>query len=183
MPGITSAAAGALIIAALNTFGDFAWARWITSHRAAFGLLHGTLLCLAIGLYLGALRRRAVRGALAGAAIGLGAAAGYYALAALMGYAAMFVLWMALWAAFGLLHGRALGEPRSSLGEALARGALTAVGSGLGFYAISGIWTRHAPGPPNYAYHFCCWTVAFLPGFLALLAGPRRQAAEARGAR
>jgi hypothetical protein len=171
MVGIASAAAGALIIAALSTFGDFAWARWITSHRAAFGLLHGTLLCLGIGLYLGSLRRRPIRGALTGAAIGVGAAAGYYALATVIGYAAMFVLWMALWAGFGLLQGRGLGEPRSSRGEALGRGGLAALGSGLAFYAISGIWTRPAPGPPDYAYHFCCWTVAFLPGFLALLAG------------
>jgi hypothetical protein len=170
MAGIVKAVAGALIIAALNTFGDFVWARWITNHRAAYGLVHGSLLCLGIGLYLGALRGRPVRGALAGAAIGLGAAAGYYALATVIGYAAMFVLWMALWAGFGLLQGRGLGEPRSSTGQALGRGALAAVGSGLAFYAISGIWTRHGPGPPDYAYHFFCWTVSFLPGFLALLA-------------
>ena len=175
MAGIANAVAGALVIAGLSTFGDFAWARWITSHRAVFGLLHGTLLCLGIGLYLGALRMRPVRGAVAGAAIGLGAAAGYYALATIMGFAAMFVLWMALWAAFGLLQGRGLGEPQSSRGEAVGRGALAALGSGLAFYAISGIWTRHAPGPSDYAYHFYCWTVAFLPGFLALLGGWRRR--------
>ena len=169
MPGIVKAAAGTLLIAALNTFGDFFWARWITNHRAVYGLVHGTALCLGIGLYLGAIRGHAARGALAGPAIGLAAAAGYYALATVMGYAAMFVLWMALWAAFGVLNGRGLGEPRSSMGEALIRGALAAVGSGLGFYAISGIWTRH-DGPPDYAYNFFCWTVAFLPGFLALLA-------------
>jgi hypothetical protein len=174
MVGIAGAAAGALIIAALNTLGDFVWARWITSHRARFGLIHGTVLCLGIGLYLGALRRRPVRGAFAGAAIGLGAAAGFYALALLMGYAAMFVLWMALWAAFALLQGRGLGEPVSPPGEALGRGALAAIGSGLAFYAISGIWTRSTPGPPDYAYHFYCWTVAFLPGFLALLVARRR---------
>jgi hypothetical protein len=125
-------------------------------------------LCTAIGLYLGALRQRAWRGALAGALIGLGAASGYYLLAPWMGNAAMFVLWMALWAAFGLRNGRGSGA-RPSLAGALARGALAALGSGLAFYAISGIWTRPAPGGPDYAYHFLCWTVAFLPGFLALL--------------
>ncbi len=176
MVGIARAATGALIIAALSTFGDFVWVLWIPSHRAAFGLLHGTLLCLGIGLYLGVLRRRPVRGALTGAAIGLGAAAGYYALARVMGYAAMFVLWMGLWAAFGFLQGRGLGEPRSSRGEALCRGALAAVGSGLAFYAISGIWTLHTPGPTDYAYHFYCWTAAYLPGFLALLVGGRARA-------
>src|SRR5260370_11210497 len=118
MAGIVNAAAATLIVAAFSTFGDFVWARWITSHRAVFGLLHGTLLCLGVGLCLGALRRRPVKGALAGAAIGLGAAAGYYALAWVMGYAAMFVLWMALWAAFGLLQGRGLGDPLSGPGVA-----------------------------------------------------------------
>jgi len=43
------------------------------------------------------------------------------------------------------------------------------LGSGLAFWAVSGIWTRHDPGGPNYAYNFACWTLAFLPGFLALL--------------
>jgi hypothetical protein len=157
-------------MAALMTLGDFVWARWITQHRAVYGLIHGSAFCLGIGLYLGALRGRALRGALAGPAIGLGAAAGYYALATVMGYAAMFVMWMVLWVAFGFLEGRGLGEPRTNMAEALVRGALAAVGSGLGFYAISGIWTRHGSGPPSYPYHYFCWTIALLPGFLALLA-------------
>jgi hypothetical protein len=169
MAGLGGALIGALLIAALSTFGDFVWARFISSHRPAYGLLHGTLLCLAIGLYLGALRRHPARGAAAGALIGLGAAGGFYLLAMAIGHAAMFVLWMALWAAFGLLSARGVGEPRATVAEALTRGALAAIGSGLAFFAISGIWTRPAPGGPNYPYHFLCWTVAFLPGFLALL--------------
>lgn len=160
---------GALLIAALNTLGDFIWARFIPAHRPLFGLLHGALLCLGIGLYLGALRRLPARGAVAGALIGLGAAGGYYLLAGFVGYAAMFLLWMALWAAFGALLGRGLGEPRSSPGAALGRGALAAVGSGAAFYAVSGIWQRTPASVADYAYHFLCWTIAFLPGFLALL--------------
>ena len=168
--GVPAAVAGSLLLAALSTLGDWVWARYIPSHRPVFGLAHGAIVCLAIGLALGIPRRRALRGALAGALIGLAAAGGFYLLAHAMGYAAMFVLWMALWAAFGLLGGRGLGEPRTTTREALARGVLAAVASGLAFYAISGIWTRPAPGGPNYAYHFACWTVAYLPGFLALLA-------------
>ena len=166
--GATQAIVGSLLIAAVSTFGDFVWARFVPAHRPVFGLLHGTALWMAIGLYLGALRQRARRGAAAGALIGLAAAGGYYLLAPLMGHTAMFVLWMALWAAFGLLNGRGLGERKSRTAGALVRGALAALGSGLAFYAISGIWTRPAPGGPDYAYHFLCWTVAFLPGFLAL---------------
>jgi hypothetical protein len=168
--GVLAAVLGALLVALLSTFGDFVWARYIPRHRPGFGLAHGTALGLGIGLVLGAARARPARGGLAGAAIGLAAAAGFYALSPLVGYAAMFVLWMALWVAFGLLAGRALGAPRTTTPEALARGALAAIASGLAFYAISGIWTRPAPGGPDYPYHFACWTIAYLPGFLALLA-------------
>ena len=86
-----------------------------------------------------------------------------------MGYAAMFVLWMAIWVALGLLIARGLGEPRQPAASGWLRGALAAIGSGLAFYAISGIWTRHRAGGPDYAYNFACWTIAFLPGFAALL--------------
>ena len=104
MAAVIAPVLGALLLAALSTFGDFVWARFVPAHRVGFGLLHGTLLCLAIGLYLGAqARSRPARGALAGAAIGLSAAAGYYALAGPLGHFAMFPLWMALWAGFALL--------------------------------------------------------------------------------
>jgi hypothetical protein len=167
--GIAAAVLGALFIAALNTFGDFVWARFIPAHRPVFGLAHGTLLCLGIGLFLGARRRLAARGAVAGALIGFAAAGGYYLLARFMGYAAMFLLWMALWAAFGVLDGTALGEPRRPFSSALGRGALAALGSGAAFYMVSGIWRRTPAGLGDYAYHFACWTIAFLPGFVALL--------------
>jgi len=176
MKPIGQAVAGALWAATLSTLGDWIWARFIPAHRPVYGLIHGTALCLGIGLALGLVRGRALKGALAGAAIGLGAAGGYYMLARLMGYTAMFVLWMGLWVAFGLLVARGLGEPRQTTAAGWIRGALAAMGSGLAFYAISGIWTRHRAGGPDYPYNFACWTVAFLPGFLALLLrgpGPR----------
>ena len=176
MRGVVPAMAGSLLVAALNTLGDFVWARYIPAHQPLFGFLHGLALCLAVGLFLGALRSEPLRGAVAGALIGLGAAGGYYLLARFMGYAAMFVSWMALWAAFGLWNRRGRSGSRSGRACALARGGLAAIGSGLAFYGISGIWTRPAPGGPDYAYHFLCWTVAFLPGFLALLVDPPRRA-------
>ena len=47
-------------------------------------------------------------------------------------------------------------------------------GTGLAFYAISGIWTRPSPDGPNYVRNFLSWTFAFLPGFAALFARYRR---------
>jgi len=169
MRGLRQAFLGALLIGALMTFGDWVWALFITKHRTIFGLVHGLALCGGIGLFLGAPRHQPARGAVAGAAIGLAAAGGFYLLAPLLRWAAMFPMWMAFWAAFGVLQWRFLGEPQAPMREALVRGLLAALGSGLAFYAISGIWTRPNPGGPEYATNFASWTFAFLPGFLALL--------------
>lgn len=178
MTGLPGALLGAVLIAALMTFGDFVWARFITAHRTVFGLLHGLFLCLAIGLWLGVPRDRAARGALGGAAIGLAAAAGFYLLAPLLRYAAMFPAWMAFWVALAFLQYRWLGEPRAPTRQALLRGVVAAGASGVAFYLVSGIWTRPSPGGPQYPRHFLSWAVAFLPGFLALAL---RKAAAARG--
>jgi len=169
MTGPVAALVGSLLLAGLSTLGDFLWAHFVSRHRAVLGLAHGTLLLLAAGLYLGALRSRAAAGALAGALVGLLAAASFYALAPFFGYAAMFVSWMALWIGFTILDARLRGGVR--MRETLARGVAAAITSGLAFYAISGIWTRPEPAGPNYPYHFLCWTVAFLPAFAALLVG------------
>ena len=176
--GPAAAVWGALVMAALMTLGDFLWARFISTHRVVWGLLHGAALCLAMGGFLGFLRRRAARGALGGLAVGLAAAAGYYVLALVLGYWAMLVAWAGLWVGLALLDARGLGSGVTTR-EALVRGALAAAGSGLAFYAVSGIWTRPRPGGPSYPYHFACWTLAFLPGFLALL-GPRLRARATR---
>jgi hypothetical protein len=63
-----------------------------------------------------------------------------------------------------------------TLGAALGRGLAAAVLSGVAFYMISGIWTEHRPGGPNYLTNFLYWSFAFLPGFVALFAAhtPRR---------
>jgi hypothetical protein len=49
------------------------------------------------------------------------------------------------------------------------RGVLAMVGSGLGFYLISGIWRPFNPTGWDYGVHFLSWAFAYFPGFLALL--------------
>jgi hypothetical protein len=168
MSGWLASLAGSLLLGALNTLGDFVWESLSLPHRAIFGLIHGAVLCLALGLYLGVRRGRPARGALGGALVGLAAAGSFYALAPILAYRAMFVSWMALWIGFALLDARLL-RGLAVNREALVRGLLAAIGSGIVFYAISDIWLRPAPGGPRYPYHFLCWTATFLPGFLALL--------------
>jgi hypothetical protein len=168
MLGLAAALVGAALTALVSTLGDWVWATWIPRHRPVFGLAHGTLLCLWIGLFLGLLAARPGRGALGGAAIGFLCAGGFYALAPFAGYSAMFVLWSVLWMLLGALYGRVLIR-QDRLGSALLRGALAAVGSGLAFYAISDIWLAPPPGGPRYPVHLVSWTLAYLPGFLALL--------------
>jgi hypothetical protein len=161
---------GALLIAGVSTLGDFIWAGLHLRHRPLYGLSHGTLLFLAIGLYLGALRRKTYLGALGGAVIGLAAAGSFYVLSPLAGYSVMFVVWALVWLALAVLAGRILRKENPLTWNAvLARGVAAAVGSGVAFYLISGIWRPFNPRGWDYAVHFLSWTVAYLPGFLALM--------------
>ena len=200
MKRIGEAVGGGLVMAVVSTLGDFLWANWLPHHRPIYGLAHGTLLLLVVGLYLGAVSHKAAIGAAGGALIGLLAAGGFYLLQPLIGYAALFVLWIGLWVAFGLLNGRvlqpraeraaglsaerraalranvgrALSGPPEPVGHVLIRSSLAAVGSGIAFYAISGIWFPFNPHGWDYAVQFVSWTVAYLPAFAALLVSLRR---------
>ena len=166
--GVTVSIGGALAMAVVSTLGDFIWATWIPSHRPVYGLIHGTLLFLCIGLYLGALTNRQGIGAIVGAIIGGLAAASFYGMASSAGYSIMFVVWMAAWIALGLLNG-CLKRRKIEIRAALARGALAAVGSGVAFYLISGIWFPFDPEGWDYLAHFTGWTLAYFFGFAALL--------------
>ncbi len=163
---------GALVMAGVSTIGDFIWATWIPRHRPIYGLTHGTMLFLCLGLYLGACAGRPAIGAGAGALLGFLAAGSFYELAPLTGYWVMFVLWIAVWVGLGFLNGAVL-QKRSGIREALVRGVVAAIGSGLAFYAVSGIWFPFRPRGWDYGVHFLSWTVAYLPGFAALLVKSR----------
>ncbi|MCM3879275.1 MAG: hypothetical protein ND807_04115 [Vicinamibacterales bacterium] len=162
--------AGALLIAAVSTLGDLIWAGLHLRHRPLYGLSHGTLLFLCIGLYLGALARQPLAGAVAGAVIGLLAAGSFYVLAPIAGYSVMFAVWAFVWLALAVLAGRMLRRPPPlTWGEVLARGIGAAIGSGAGFYLISGIWRPFNPQGWDYAVHYVSWTIAYLPGFVSLI--------------
>ena len=170
MVGIRPALTGALLIAAVSTCGDLIWAGFELRHRTVYGLAHGLLLFLCMGAYLGSLERNAVRGAVAGSLIGLIAAGSFYVLAPVAGYSVMFAVWAFVWLALAVLTGRILRrETPQSWRESVARGAIAMIGSGAGFYLISGIWRPFDPEGWDYAVHFLSWSIAYLPGFLAIL--------------
>jgi hypothetical protein len=165
--GIKAAFAGAASIAAVSTLGDFIWATWIPQHRVPYGLTHGALLFLCVGLFLGALVHKPMSGALGGALIGFAAAGSFYLLAGLAGRWAMFAAWFGLWIALGLFNERL--ARGMSMGNAIARGVIAALASGVAFYLVSGIWRPFDPQGWDYVVHFGAWMVAYLPGFAALL--------------
>jgi hypothetical protein len=166
------ALAGAGSIAAVSTLGDFIWANFGLQNRPLNGILHGALLFLCIGLYLGALGKKRLTGALAGAGIGAaigGLAAGtFYLIRPTVGRSAMFFLWFATWIALGFLNER-LTNGEINTRAAVGRGVLASVGSGAAFYLVSGIWFPFHPQGWDYLAHFAAWTAAYLPGFAALL--------------
>lgn len=156
-----------VVLALVATLGDFVWARWLPQHTTIAGVSHGALLFLAAGAMLGRPHGRAPAGAASGLAAGLAGALAFYALAPVMGMAAMFVAWFALWivlgaAAFGILRrdGRLL--------EGLVRGLAAGLLSGLAFYAVSDMWRNWNPATINYADHLWRWAIAFLPAFICL---------------
>jgi hypothetical protein len=169
LKGLKAAFGGAVAIAAVSTLGDFIWATWIPQHRVPYGLTHGTLLFLCVGLFLGELAHKPLSGALGGALIGFAAAGSFYLFAGLAGRWAMFAAWFGLWIALGLFNERLARGTR--MGNAMARGVIAALASGVAFYLVSGIWRPFNPQGWDYLVHFGAWMVAYLPGFTALLMG------------
>ena len=178
-----SALAGAVLLAALSTMGDFVWANWRVRHLMLYGVLHGMAIFLAIGLFLGARTGAPLLGGMAGVAAGAAAAGSFYIMAPVMGYSAMFVSWVLVWMALGLINlgltlratapqpgvGSVSATFRALMTKGLGRGVVAALASGAAFYVVSGMWFPFNPAGWDYAVHFASWTVAFLPGFTALL--------------
>jgi uncharacterized membrane protein (UPF0136 family) len=164
---IRDAVVASLFLGAVMALGDVTWAAMRLQHRVAYGLVHGAVMCLCLGIAVGVRARKPVPAALAGPVIGVLAAAAFYLLFSSMRMAAMFPAWMLFWILFALLQQRLAGN--EGIGAAAVRGVIAAILSGVAFYAISGIWTGpSAHAPPNVAVHFAAWSFAFLPGFVVL---------------
>ncbi len=162
-----AALAASLALALVMTLGDFAWAALHIRHRVAYGVVHGTIMCLCLGIAIGVRTRRPVPAAIAGPIIGVIAAGTFYLLAPAIRWSAMFPAWMLLWILFAFLQRQlARGE---TTGVALKRGILAALLSGFAFYLISDIWIHEAAHPSLFE-HFGAWLFAFFPGFAALFA-------------
>lgn len=163
-----NAVIGAVVTAAVSTAGDYLWANVLPHGQPVYWFAHAIVLFLTVGACLGWPARKPLTGALGAALIGCMATLAFYFLRPLIGYSALFVLFVALWLALGALTGRVL-QRQDRIGSVVARSALAAVGSGLGFYAISGIWMPFNPHGLDYAKHFVYWTIAYFPAFAALL--------------
>ena len=160
------AVVASILLGGVMTLGDWAWAALEIRHRVAYGLIHGAVMCLCLGLAVGVRAGRPGLAAFAGPVIGIIAAASFYALAPMLRWSAMFPAWMLLWILFAVLQQRI--SKREAMGTALVRGVVAALASGAAFYAISGIWVNDNHASPNLMRHFGAWTFAFLPGFIAL---------------
>jgi hypothetical protein len=101
-------------------------------------------------------------------------AVSFYAIFPLVGMSAMFISWMFLWILTSLLN-RWIKRNQEQLKVSLMKGGSAAILSGLAFYAISDIWLAPPPDGPHYGVNFLSWTVAFLPGFLALFLNLREK--------
>lgn len=180
---LVAALTGAVLLGTLMTLGDFVWANWRVRHMAVYGVLHGMAIFLAIGLFLGGRTGEALRGGVAGVITGAAAAGSFYLFAPVLGYPAMFLSWVLVWIALGLIslwltRRGAMRQHDAKfitisvgalLTEGFGRGIVAALASGAAFYAVSGMWFPFNPTGWDYAVHFGSWTFAFLPGFAALL--------------
>lgn len=137
------------------------------------GVVHGILIFALLALVLGwaAGSRRTTRRLLTSLPVaGLLLAAAFFPLAGVLGYlGSLLATWTGMWLALAVLERWARGEG-AALSASLARGLLAAIGSGLAFWAVSGMWTDPAFAG-GLGLRLFYWTFAFLPGFLALLMG------------
>jgi hypothetical protein len=168
---VKNALISTLLLGIVATVGDWIWATYLAQHVMTAGLIHGALLCLAMGAMVGRPTGHLPLGAAAGIGIGVVAAGTFYLLSPMLRYSAMFPAWFLLWVLLALLYHRL--RPGTPLRWAVTRGIIAGAASGLAFFLVSGMWTRWNPAEIDYLDHFARWVFAFAPGFLVLQGGRR----------
>ena len=165
---------GVLVVAAVATLGDFIWYTYGVRHTIVAGLVHGALLLTAVGAVLGAASGRVLKGLPIGALAGIGGAASYYVLVAVMDRrtygSAIPAAWIIMWLLLAALDGRWLRAPKRRTWAAIAgRGLAAALIGGVAFYLVMNIlWGRPPAGGRNYVVQFFAWAFAWAPGLFAL---------------
>ena len=146
---------GVFAVAAVATVGDAIWYTFGVRHTLVAGLVHGALLLTTVGAVLGAASGRLVKGLPIGTLAGIGGAASYYVLVALVDgrtYGpAIPIAWVLMWLMLAALDGRWLRVPRRPWPAAARRGLTAAVLGGVAFYLVVNIlWGRPPAGgwPP-----------------------------------
>jgi hypothetical protein len=160
---------GIVVVAAVSTAGDYVWYEIGVQHRMWAGILHGAVLLTAVGGTLGAATGRTLAGLPMGTVAGVAGALTYYALAPVVGSAAMLVAWASLWIVLALLDGRLVRRRKRSTRLCLVQGATAALLSGVTFYlVVASLWGPPPSGGRNYAIQFAMWAIAWAPGILAV---------------
>ena len=168
---VVTAVISSCVLGGFSALADWIWSRYLRDGALLPALVHGVLIFLLLALVLGRASGRS--GATARLiwtlpCTGFAIAAAFYPLARAAGYlGALLVTWVGMWLSLALLQRWAL-RTSESLSGALSRGTLAALGSGLAFWSVSGMWTDPAFTSDN-LLRFVYWSFAFLPGFLPLL--------------
>lgn len=178
---------GVFAVAAVAAACDYVWYTYGVEHRMSAGIIHGIVLLTSVGVVLGVVRGRILRGAPLGALSGLGGALTYYLLIAVMdGRAygtAIPAAWVAMWLIIAALDGRWLRVPTRAWSGVAVRGLAAAVLGGLAFYLVlQTLWGRPPATGRNYLVQFLAWAFAWAPGLIVLTvgdgAGQRSEAAD-----
>src|SRR5580765_3960308 len=136
--------AGVLVVAAVATIGDAIWYTYGVRHTFVAGLVHGALLLTVVGAVLGAASGRVLKGLPIGALAGIGGAASYYVLVAVIDRrtygSAIPLAWIIMWLMLAALEGRWLRAPvRRSWSAIAGRGMAAAVLGGVAFYLVMNV--------------------------------------------
>lgn len=166
-----------VFVALVATIGDFIWFEYGVRHTVMHGIAHGAGLLLAVGLVLGHHTGALLRGALGGVAAGVAGALAFYAVVGVAGYlGALIAAWAFMWVVLASVGAWLRGQLRQA-SRWIGPGLAAAIGSGITFYLVSGIWTDH-PEARNYVWHLVAWTIAWAPGIAALTWNPSRAGSQ-----